>query len=183
MLAAAAGGEDRSQAQVMLTMLEMGIIVHSVAIGLDVGASDSGESMSIGYIVALCFHQLFEGLGLGTMIAGAMQQGPGVVSGTKAALMVSFFAITLPAGILLGLLLRSLPAFRDNSAQQRWLIGVLDCVSGGILVYICLCGCGALVNDFTSADLMTREKIWLRWAMIGAMFVGISIMAVLAIWA
>jgi hypothetical protein len=119
MLAAAADREGGSQARVMLNMLEMGIIVHSVAIGLDVGASDSGETMSIGYIVALCFHQLFEGLGLGTMIVGAMQQGPGVISGTKAALMVGFFAITLPAGILLGMLLRSLPSLRDNSPQER----------------------------------------------------------------
>jgi hypothetical protein len=177
------GGGGRNQENVMLSMLEIGIIVHSVAIGLDVGASDAGASTSIGYIVALCFHQLFEGLGLGTMIAAAMEQHPGLISGAKAALMVGFFATTLPAGILIGMLLRSLPTFLNNSPPERWLIGVLDCVSGGILLYICLCGCGALVNDFTRPELMTPAKMCLRWKMIGAMFVGMSIMAVLGLWA
>jgi hypothetical protein len=179
------GGGGRNQENVMLSMLEIGIIVHSVAIGLDVGASDAGASTSIGYIVALCFHQFFEGLGLGTMIAAAMEEHPrgGLTSGAKAALMVGFFAVTLPAGILIGMLLRGLPTFLKNSPPERWLIGGLDCVSGGILVYICLCGCGALVNDFTRPALMSPAKMCLRWKMIGAMFVGMGIMAVLGLWA
>ena len=94
--------------------------------------------------------------------------------------MIGFFAVTLPAGILIGMVLHNVPTFRQDSPQQRWLIGVLDCVSGGILVYICLGGCGALTADFSS---LPPGELRVRWLMIGAMFLGILVMAVLSIWA
>jgi hypothetical protein len=46
----------------MLGMLEVGIIVHSVVIGMDLGASQDGPSTTLGLGLALSFHQLFEGL-------------------------------------------------------------------------------------------------------------------------
>lgn len=49
-------------------MLEVGIIVHSVIIGLALGASRSVSTIKP-LIVALCFHQFFEGMGLGTCIS------------------------------------------------------------------------------------------------------------------
>ena len=39
----------------------------------------------------------------------------------------------------------------NPKVRDRWLIGVLDCVSGGILLYICLCGCRS-----TSASAATH---------------------------
>lgn len=48
-------------------MLELGIIVHSVVIGLAMGASDNHCTIK-SLIAALCFHQLFEGMGLGGSI-------------------------------------------------------------------------------------------------------------------
>lgn len=48
-------------------VLELGIIVHSVIIGLSLGASKNPETIKP-LIVALSFHQFFEGLGLGGCI-------------------------------------------------------------------------------------------------------------------
>ena len=62
---------------VMLGMLELGIIVHSVVIGVAFGASHYRTSTAVGYVVALSFHQLFEGMGLGTCIAGCMRKVEG----------------------------------------------------------------------------------------------------------
>ena len=45
----------------------MGIVVHSVVIGLSVGASENPCTIRP-LVAALCFHQLFEGMGLGGCI-------------------------------------------------------------------------------------------------------------------
>jgi zinc transporter 1/2/3 len=48
-------------------VLELGIIVHSVIIGMSVGASESTSTIRP-LVAALTFHQFFEGLGLGGCI-------------------------------------------------------------------------------------------------------------------
>lgn len=51
----------------ILQVLELGIIVHSVVIGLSLGASNNTCTIK-GLVAALCFHQMFEGMGLGGCI-------------------------------------------------------------------------------------------------------------------
>ena len=48
-------------------VLELGIIVHSVVIGLSMGASNNTCTIKP-LVAALCFHQMFEGMGLGGCI-------------------------------------------------------------------------------------------------------------------
>lgn len=50
-----------------MQVLELGIIVHSVVIGLGMGASNNTCAIR-GLIAAMCFHQMFEGMGLGGCI-------------------------------------------------------------------------------------------------------------------
>lgn len=45
----------------------MGIVVHSVVIGLSLGASQNAGTIK-SLVAALCFHQFFEGMGLGGCI-------------------------------------------------------------------------------------------------------------------
>jgi hypothetical protein len=47
--------------------LELGIVVHSIIIGISLGASGSPETIKP-LMAALSFHQFFEGLGLGGCI-------------------------------------------------------------------------------------------------------------------
>lgn len=49
-------------------VLELGIVVHSVIIGISLGASDSPSTIRP-LVAALSFHQFFEGMGLGGCIA------------------------------------------------------------------------------------------------------------------
>lgn len=51
----------------VVQVLELGIIVHSVIIGLSLGASDNPCTIRP-LVAALCFHQMFEGMGLGGCI-------------------------------------------------------------------------------------------------------------------
>ncbi|ESQ39611.1 hypothetical protein EUTSA_v10001181mg [Eutrema salsugineum] len=53
--------------RVIAMVLELGIIVHSVVIGLSLGATNDTCTIK-GLIAALCFHQMFEGMGLGGCI-------------------------------------------------------------------------------------------------------------------
>ncbi|KAK6281061.1 hypothetical protein POUND7_014886, partial [Theobroma cacao] len=53
--------------RVIAQVLELGIIVHSVVIGLAMGASENHCTIR-SLIAALCFHQMFEGMGLGGCI-------------------------------------------------------------------------------------------------------------------
>ncbi|GJV69265.1 zinc transporter 5-like protein [Tanacetum coccineum] len=50
--------------RIVSKVLELGIIVHSVIIGLSLGASESPKTIKP-LVVALTFHQFFEGIGLG----------------------------------------------------------------------------------------------------------------------
>lgn len=62
------------RSHVMLGMLELGIIAHSLVVGVAFGAAQYRTNAAVGYIIALSFHQLFEGMGLGISIASCMQK-------------------------------------------------------------------------------------------------------------
>ena len=49
-------------------VLEVGILIHSVLVGIDLGVT-SHISDTRSLLIALCFHQFFEGLGLGSRVA------------------------------------------------------------------------------------------------------------------
>lgn len=49
-------------------VLELGIVVHSVIIGISLGASESCDTIKL-LMAALSFHQFFEGMGLGGCIS------------------------------------------------------------------------------------------------------------------
>ncbi|KAE8673056.1 Zinc transporter 1 [Hibiscus syriacus] len=54
--------------RVISQVLELGIVVHSVIIGISLGASKNPKTIKP-LVVALSFHQFFEGMGLGGCIS------------------------------------------------------------------------------------------------------------------
>ncbi|BAF17730.2 Os05g0472400 [Oryza sativa Japonica Group] len=52
---------------VWMKVFELGIIVHSIIIGISLGASESPSTIRP-LVAALTFHQFFEGIGLGGCI-------------------------------------------------------------------------------------------------------------------
>lgn len=50
-----------------MQVLELGIVVHAVVVGLSMGASDNTCTIK-SLVAAMCCHQLFEGMGLGGCI-------------------------------------------------------------------------------------------------------------------
>ncbi|XP_041992700.1 zinc transporter 1-like [Salvia splendens] len=61
---------DLVRQRIISQVLEVGIVVHSVIIGLSLGASESVETIKP-LLAALSFHQFFEGMGLGGCISQA----------------------------------------------------------------------------------------------------------------
>ncbi|KAM3195171.1 hypothetical protein ACQJBY_071320 [Aegilops geniculata] len=167
------GSEERpSQARhvVVSQILEMGIVSHSVIIGLSLGVSQSPCTIKP-LVAALSFHQFFEGFALGGCISEAQSKN------FSALLMAFFFAITTPVGIALG---AGVASFYNASSPRALVVeGILDSMSSGILIYM------ALV-DLIAADFLSRRMSCnprLQVCSYVALLVGAVAMSALAIWA
>ncbi|KAL5728776.1 hypothetical protein ACHQM5_001817 [Ranunculus cassubicifolius] len=154
---------------VVAQILELGIVSHSVIIGLSLGVSQSPCTIRP-LIAALSFHQFFEGFALGGCITEA-QYKTGLST-----LMACFFAITTPSGIGIGIAVSSL--YNHNSARALVVEGILDSISAGILIYMALVD--LIAADFLSKKLSSNVR--LQVVSYCTLFLGASLMSVLAIW-
>ncbi|XP_066327246.1 fe(2+) transport protein 2-like [Miscanthus floridulus] len=156
--------------RVIVQVLEMGIVVHSVVIGLGMGASQNVCTIRP-LVAALCFHQLFEGMGLGGCILQA-EYGARMKS-----VLVFFFSTTTPFGIALGLALTKV--YSDTSPTALIVVGLLNAASAGLLHYM------ALV-DLLAADFMghkLQSSLRLQLVSFLAVLLGAGGMSVMAKWA
>ncbi|KAK6157055.1 hypothetical protein DH2020_011303 [Rehmannia glutinosa] len=156
--------------RVISQVLELGIIVHSVIIGIALGASQSPKTIRP-LIAALTFHQFFEGIGLGGCIAQQKFNSRAV------AIMALFFSITTPSGIAIGIGISNV--YSETSPTALIVQGVFDSASAGILIYMALVD--LLAADFMNPKLQNNGKLQL-WANVSLLF-GAGCMSLLAKWA
>eukprot|EP00727_Mastigamoeba_balamuthi_P005289 m51a1_g14759 putative zinc transporter 4 (687) ;mRNA; r:339492-341885 len=158
---------DNARSFVIAHILEVGIGLHSVIIGMALGASTQiGEVRAL--MIALSFHQFFEGIALGVSVVEAK------LSKLKRAFAVLLFTFATPVGIAIGIGLTRNGTEDSNSTVMTQ--GVLDGISAGILVYM------ALV-DLVSEDFQGSMKRWLRGSMLIALVTGSGVMAIIGLWA
>lgn len=100
-----------------ITLLEGGILFHSVFVGMTVSITVEGFVI---FLVAISFHQMFEGLGLGSRIAAV----PYPKSSYKPWFLVLAFGTTAPIGQAIGLLTRN--TYDPDSAFGLILVGVFN---------------------------------------------------------
>ncbi|KAK7407488.1 hypothetical protein VNO78_09441 [Psophocarpus tetragonolobus] len=156
--------------RVVAQVLELGIVVHSVVIGLSMGASVNPCTIRP-LIAALCFHQMFEGMGLGGCILQA-EYGMKVK-----AIMVFFFSVTTPFGIAMGIGLTNV--YSDTSPMSLIVEGVLNAISAGLLNYMALVE--LLGSDFMGSKIQSSTKLMMGATL--AVLLGAGGMSVMAIWA
>lgn len=155
-------------------VLEFGVIFHSVFVGLTLAVS--GDEFKTLYIVVV-FHQLFEGLGLGTRIASALWP-----RGKRATpwLLALAYGLTTPIAIAIGLGVKE--TYPPESSTALIANGIFDSVSSGILIYTGLVELMAheflYSNEFKSADGFKR----MLYAFF-CMCLGTGLMALLGRWA
>ncbi|XP_010922621.1 zinc transporter 8-like [Elaeis guineensis] len=165
------GGRDEiSRHRVISQVLELGIVVHSVIIGVTLGTSESPSSIR-SLLVALCFHQFFEGIGLGGCVVQANFRVRSMVT------MMLFFALTTPLGIAVGIGISS--TYNENSPTALTVEGVLDSAAAGILVYMSLVD--LLAEDFKNPRVQSNWRLQL--VLSASLLVGAGLMSLLAKWA
>ncbi|KAF7018955.1 hypothetical protein CFC21_032188 [Triticum aestivum] len=173
LVAAVGGAEDEKDTirhRVISQVLELGIVVHSVIIGISLGASQDPDTIKP-LVVALSFHQMFEGMGLGGCIVQAKFKARSIVT------MILFFCLTTPVGIAVGFGISRV--YNENSPTALVVEGSLNSVAAGILVYMALVD--LLAEDFMNPKVQSRGKLQLGINV--SMLVGAGLMSMLAKWA
>ncbi|KAI0741302.1 ZIP zinc/iron transport family [Daedaleopsis nitida] len=164
---------DSPTAQIIgVAILEFGVVLHSILIGLTLAVN---EEFKILFIV-LIFHQTFEGLGVGSRLA-YLRLPPKynyipIVGGI-------LFGVTTPLGIAVGLGVRT--TYNPDSTTASIVSGILDAFSSGILLYTGLVE--LMAHEFLfNSDMLNSSNSHLAYA-IGCMVAGAGIMALLGRWA
>jgi len=152
-------------------ILEAGIAVHSIIIGVDLGLTIE-EFRPL--LMALVFHQFFEGIGLGYKLAELKSKKI-----IRPVINSMIYAITTPLGVVIGILshIHSSPTNYVSSTEAK---GIIDAMAGGILIYVSLVN--MLYEEFKAEsfqNLPVTHKILNYFSF----YLGAGIMSVLALWA
>jgi zinc transporter ZupT len=100
-----------------ISLLEGGILFHSVFVGITVSLTIEGYLI---LVIAIVFHQMFEGLGLGSRIA----EVPYPKSSMRPWILVLAFGTTAPLGMGLGIALNG--TYDPDSAFGLILVGCFN---------------------------------------------------------
>ncbi|KAJ9515114.1 hypothetical protein QJQ45_028915 [Haematococcus lacustris] len=141
---AAAISSSSLRQQAMAMMFELGCIFHSFIIGLTLGVETKDRQAVIGLTVALCFHQWLEGIALGGFIINAG------LSAWKGLTMIVVYSLTCPIGVAVGVGIAN--SYDPSSVAALAVQGVLNGVSGGMLLYVALVM--IIAEDFTRQDTL-----------------------------
>ncbi|KAK4097469.1 Zip-domain-containing protein [Parathielavia hyrcaniae] len=121
-------------------LLEVGILFHSVFIGMALSVAVGGDFVVL--LIAIAFHQTFEGLALGARIASIAWPKTTL----QPWLMVIAYGCTTPIGQAIGLATHTL--YSPDSEFGLVLVGTMNAVSSGLLVFAALVE--LLAEDFLS---------------------------------
>ncbi|KAI9883268.1 MAG: hypothetical protein M1823_004966 [Watsoniomyces obsoletus] len=161
------------QAALSLIVLESGIVFHSILIGLVLVVA--GDSFFITLWVIIIFHQMFEGLALGSRIAALPRNEAGSLARW---FMAGLFAIITPLGMAIGI--GVLKRFNGQDRNTLIALGTLDALSAGILLWVALVD--MLAGDWMHGDLRYAGAVKTGLAT-AALLAGLISMSVLANWA
>lgn len=172
--ASAASPEALNQkALLQCLLLEAGILFHSVFIGMALSVTTGSPFVVL--LIAISFHQTFEGLALGSRIA-ALQFPAGSV---KPWLMALAYGTTTPIGQAIGLAIHRL--YDPASETGLLTVGVMNAVSSGLLLFAGLVE--LLAEDFLSDHSYQSLRGKGRLQACGSVVAGAFLMALVGAWA
>lgn len=155
-------------------VLEFGVVFHSVFVGISLAVA--GDEFKTLYVVVV-FHQLFEGLGLGTRIATTFW--PKSKRWTPW-LLAAAYGLTTPIAIAIGLGVRT--SYPPGSRRALITNGCFDAISSGILLYTGIVELMAhefLYSNEFKGDRGFKMMLWAFFTMCW----GAGLMALLGKWA
>eukprot|EP00053_Salpingoeca_punica_P016100 m.150208 g.150208 ORF g.150208 m.150208 type:complete len:319 (-) comp16877_c0_seq1:2428-3384(-) len=153
-----------SEKRITTFALEFGVATHSVIIGIALGvARENFKEL----LIALSFHQFFEGLALMTVVMEAE------FSHVMYRIMfMLFYVTTTPLGIAIGVGIND--SYNENGRSALLVNGSLDAISAGILIYDGLCN--IIQPHFMSSGYRDRS-VWVKVAQVVCMWTGAGIMS------
>ncbi|KAF9973986.1 high-affinity Zn(2+) transporter zrt1 [Actinomortierella ambigua] len=154
-------------------ILELGIAMHSVIIGVSLGTTVGSQFISL--LIALVFHQFFEGIALGGRIAACGYER----SSYKPWLMAFLFAVSTPVGVAIGLGIHQ--TYEEEASTNIIIRGIFDALSAGILLYTSLVQ--LLTMEMTVCSEFRRSSLSNRTIQFVALWVGAAVMALIGKWA
>ncbi|EIW79087.1 ZIP-like iron-zinc transporter [Coniophora puteana RWD-64-598 SS2] len=155
-----------------ICILEFGIELHSFLIGMTLAVDPDFKVL----FVVIVFHQMFEGLGLGSRLAFMNLPRRLNYVPIVGALLYGF---TTPLGIAVGMGIRT--TYNPNTPTASIVSGVMDSLSAGILLYTGLVE--LLAHEFLfNKEMHAASNGKLAYALI-CMLLGTGIMALLGRWA
>lgn len=131
------GTKAKAQLVVAAVCMEFGTTLHSLFVGLDVGVMSDAKIKPI--LIALVFHQMFEGLAMGARLADAD------FNMSLEMVMMLMFSFSAPLGAAVGTICVSISATALTGATYVLVSSILDSLCGGILVYL---GLTLMLSDF-----------------------------------
>lgn len=171
--AALSAGDQEKRQVLQCLLLEAGILFHSVFIGMAVSVA-TGTPFVV-FLVAISFHQTFEGLALGSRIAAINFPRHSL----KPWLMVLAYGMTTPIGQAIGLFVHRL--YDPRSAAGLLMVGFMNAISSGLLLFAGLVQ--LLAEDFLSDKSYGILKGRRRVEAFGAVVAGAVLMALVGTWA
>ncbi|GFF36671.1 zinc-regulated transporter 2 [Aspergillus udagawae] len=135
--------QKHKKAVMQVFLLEMGILFHSVFIGMSLSVSVGSEFVIL--LIAIVFHQTFEGLALGSRIAALDWPEKAI----QPWLMSLAYGCTTPIGQAIGLATHTL--YSPDSEVGLLLVGTMNAISSGLLIF-------ASLVELMSEDFLSDES-------------------------
>jgi len=168
------GNEALNQkALLQCLLLEAGILFHSIFIGMALSVTTGPPFIIL--LIAISFHQTFEGLALGSRIAGLSFPKGSI----KPWLMALAYGTTTPIGQAIGLAIHRL--YDPESEVGLLTVGVMNAVSSGLLLFAGLVE--LLAEDFLSDHSYESLRGKRRLHACGSVVAGAFLMALVGAWA
>lgn len=161
-----------SHRQITAYILEFGIALHSLIIGITLGVTGGSEFISL--LIAISFHQFFEGFALSTT---ALEAGFNTL--TQPLLMSLLYTLTTPIGQIIGIFISQ--GYHQNSSSSILITGVFDAVSAGILIYDSLVN--LITTNITHSGYFATLSLPRKVSAFAALWTGAAIMSIIGIWA
>lgn len=154
-------------------ILEFGIALHSVIIGITLGTTVGTEFVSL--LIALLFHQFFEGVALGGRIASLKFHRASL----SPWLLSAGFALSTPVGVALGIGIRQ--SYDGTSVTALLVQGVFDSLSAGILLYTAMVQ--LMSTELNSNRAFRESSTRSQTVQFVALWCGAAAMAIVGKWA
>ncbi|KAI9591122.1 Zinc/iron permease [Syncephalis fuscata] len=165
-----------AQLRISTYILELGIALHSILIGMTLGVTTGSSYATL--LVAIVFHQFFEGVALGSRIA-EVTTGQRNGGGKMAYVLAAVFALITPIGMAIGMGIRS--TYSPRSPSALLVRGIFDAFSAGVLIYMALVN--LIAEEFTNCRKFHLRSWRVKTLYFAALYFGAMAMTIIGRWA